>query len=79
MNVPLFSLMRVVLQNLETHLYLQVPDKWRFSVEDATDFETSNNALKTAHHMRESRFEIVLVFEDRSYDIRLPADNGGAE
>jgi hypothetical protein len=54
-------------------LYFQSPSQWTPDADKATDFEHILPAHAYASQAKEANWDVVMVFEDRQYDIRLPA------
>jgi hypothetical protein len=66
--------MRVLIQRLDSRLCFREPDDWVADVGQATDYAETTLALRKGVEFRRQklRVEILMVFEERRYDIRLP-------
>lgn len=64
--------MRILLQQVQTGLYLKAPDQWIANPAEATDFLSSTRALAFCAAHRISSVQIVLKFEREHYEIVLP-------
>lgn len=66
--------MRVMLQNRDSLLYMQRPDKWTADANQATKFEHIRSALEFAVAAKLPNLDVVLFFgDDRHYSVRVPA------
>jgi hypothetical protein len=63
---------RVVLQDRESLLYYQSPSQWTPDPDKATDFEHILRAHSYAGQAKEANWDVVMIFSDRKYDVRLP-------
>jgi len=63
--------MNVVIQNVSTRRYLGDNGRWVRSESKARNFRTSLNAMDFCFKHQLFGVEIVLMFEERCYDIRL--------
>lgn len=62
---------KVVLQDRNSSLYFEEVDRWTADVNQAKNFEHIRKAHEFARSTRNSHLDIVMIFADRKYDIRL--------
>ncbi len=59
--------MKILLQHKTTGLYLQQPGVWTRDIQAATDFRTSQNAIKHVHAECLTEVQVVAVFVGTGY------------
>jgi hypothetical protein len=64
--------MRILLQQVQSGLYLKAPAEWVANPAEATDFLSSTKALAFCAAHRISGVQLVLKFEREHYEIVLP-------
>jgi hypothetical protein len=64
--------MKVLLQNIETKLFLKGPNSWTADVEKARDFPNSLNALNHCNANGLKNVQVLLKFKQERYDVALP-------
>jgi hypothetical protein len=66
---------KIVLQNRESLLYLQLDGKWTSDMEGAARFKHVTDASFFAREKKMEVLDIVMSFGDPRYDVRLPASS----
>jgi len=64
--------MRRLLQRIDTGLYYQGPGAWTRDANVALTFHTTAGAIECCARERLSEMQVVLKFEDSSFDVRFP-------
>ncbi|MCX8092112.1 MAG: hypothetical protein N3I86_14460 [Verrucomicrobiae bacterium] len=64
--------MKVLLQQVQSGLYLKAPGQWVANPAEATDFLSSTKAMAFCAAHRIGGVQIVLKFEREHYEIVLP-------
>lgn len=64
--------MRILLQQKESGLYFKDIDAWTFKPTEAMDFLSSTAAIDFSVMNKLKDVQLVLKFEEQSYDIVLP-------
>ena len=64
--------MKRLLQNINTGLYYQGPGAWTRNPNVAFSFQRTSGAIDCCVHERLSDMQVVLKFEDSSFDVRFP-------
>ena len=73
------TLMRILLQNCKNFLYYAVDGSWTQHADHALDFKSSVRALEFCRDQRPPDVQIVLKFNDDTYDIDFPVSQGCKE
>ncbi len=69
--------MRVLLRDVRTGLYYRAGAKWTAEKTKALDIEQMPRAVTLALESRLEHAEILLCYEDPSFDLTLPLDRRG--
>jgi hypothetical protein len=64
--------MKVLLQNVTTHLYFRQLGSWTDDVEKARDFPNSLNAINFCNSNGLKEVRVLLKFKQSRYDVVLP-------
>jgi len=68
--------MRILLQQVQSGLYLKASGEWVANPAEATDFLSSSKALAFCAAHRITGVQMVLKFEREHYEIVLPVRRG---
>ena len=63
--------MKVLLRNIMTGLFYAGPEQWTGNQSEATDFEGPDRALDHVSQSQLETMEVVIHFEQTSFDIPL--------
>ena len=66
-------LMRVVIQDRSSRLYLQNQDRWTVELSHAENFQDTRQATLFASKSGLRNLDVLLNFGDPKYDLRLTA------
>jgi len=64
--------MRVLLRHSETGRYFQDLNQWTLDPCSARTFAQSGQAIQIAYGSHLTKMEVLLVFENPTYNVRLP-------
>ena len=74
LGVNNFRVMHVHLRNKESGDYYLDGKGWIPQIQVAQDFKSSSRALAAARKLPKEKVEIVVCFEDRSFDFSIPVE-----
>ena len=70
--------MKVLLRNTRTGKFYAGPENWTEQQSEATGFEGPDRALDVVSEAKLQSMEVVIHFEESSFDIPLTISQGGS-